>query len=66
LCRWVSEVDGPFEIATVLASVRDGNWPQVRTSLEGTGESRSLEVDIDGVSRRVALGYDSAQRLVPA
>jgi uncharacterized heparinase superfamily protein len=58
LCQWTSEVDGPFEIATVLVSVRDGHWPKVRLSLEGTSDSRSLEVDLDGNCRRVALAFD--------
>jgi hypothetical protein len=60
LCRWISEVEGPFEIATVLVSVREADWPQVQLSFEGTGDSRSLEVEVGGVSRQVALGFDSA------
>jgi uncharacterized heparinase superfamily protein len=60
LCRWTSEVEGPIEIATVLVPVREAGWPEVRLSLEGTRDSRPLEVDVGGVSRRVALGFDSA------
>ena len=59
LCRWTSEVDGPFEIATVLVSVRNADWPHVHLSLEGAGDSACLEVDVDGDCRRVALDFDS-------
>jgi Heparinase II/III-like protein/Heparinase II/III N-terminus len=61
LCRWTSEVEGPFEIATVLVSAREASWPQVRLSFEGMGDTRSLAIEVGGICRRVPLGFDSPQ-----